>query len=83
MYYLIFRDLRTDTSKIVSNCVNSVHRGVIVKNYCTKENITLVQYETDIEGKCIDTNLFCYKIDEFEYIKYLLFCLYCSIINRL
>lgn len=68
MYYLLFRDLINQETTIVSNCVNSVHRGVIVKNYCTSKNITLVQDETEIDAKCVDTNLFSYKVDEFDYI---------------
>jgi len=68
MLYLIARDLRSDAVKIVGNCSNPIHRGVVVRNYCIKENIIFVEKENDIDTKCEGKEIFCYKVSEDEYV---------------
>lgn len=68
MFYLIARDLRSDKVKVVSNCSNGVHRGIIVRNYCINENIIFIENESDITTKCVKDEIFCCKRDDNEYI---------------
>ena len=68
MFYLIARDIIKEKVAIVGNCLNSVHRGVIVRNHCITKNIFFVENEADIETKCEADEIYCYKVDDNEYV---------------
>ena len=68
MLYLIARHLKNETVEIAGNCPNPVHRGVIVRNHCIKENIIFVGKEEDIDEKCKGNETFCYELEENEYV---------------
>lgn len=68
MFYLIARDLRSEKVLLVGNCLNTIHRGVIVRNYCIEENVIFVEKEEDIDRKCEADEIFCYKVNENEYV---------------
>ena len=67
MHYLIERMIKDEKVNIVGNCLNPIHRGVVVGNYATKKNYIVVEDEQDIIEECTCDEIFLRKKSENEY----------------